>query len=147
MTYFIFNTEGSWDSTTLYLNGTEFPANQLFIELQTTRDYNGNYMRNGLANGGQMTAYVRPQDGSADYAIFPGKIDLECPTHKLTIENETPNFMVEFTRVWIDGEDISNQVVEIQVNIDAVNDQVGAYVIVYKPHFLGADEVATYTLI
>ncbi len=147
MNYFIFNTGGDWDSTTLYNNGQEFLANQLFIELQVNRDFDGGPLRGGIANGGTITAYAEPQDGSPQYAIFPGKIDLEMPTHKLTIDNSSPQFAFEFTQVIFDNVDVTSEVVEIQVNIDAVNNEVSGYIVLFKHHFLSADEVATFNLL
>jgi hypothetical protein len=148
MNYFIFNTGGDWDSTTLYNNGEEFLASKLFLQLNTTRDMDGRPIRGGLSNGGSMTAYVQPQDENAsEFAIFPGKIDLEVPTHKVSVENTSPQFAIEFTRVWLDGEDVTNQVVDLEFNVDAVNNNVSGYVTIYKPHFLAADEVATFNLL
>lgn len=145
--YTLFSTGGDWDSTSLFRDGQEFMAAQLFVSLQTPRDYDGQPIRGGLRNGGEMTAYATPQDTSGDVAIFPGKIDLEFPTHKLTIENQTPNFAIEFTQVFLDERDITAEVIEIQINIDANSNQVEGFIVLYKPHFFGADEVATYTLI
>jgi hypothetical protein len=148
MNYFIFNTGGDWDSTTLYNNGEEFASSKLFIELSTNRDLDGRPIRGGLSNGGSMTAYVLPQgDNPDEYAIFPGKIDIEVPTHKVTIENTSPQFAIEFTRVWLDGNEVTEQVTDIEINVDAVNNQVSGYITVFKPHFLAADEVATYNLL
>lgn len=148
MNYFIFSTGGDWDSTTLYNNGQEFLASKLSIELETARDFDGSPVRGGLSNGGTMTAYALPQDDdSSEFAIFPGKIDLEVPTHKLTIENTSPQFAIEFTRVWLDGVEVTDQVVEISVLVDAANNQVSGSITVYKPHFIAADEVATYNLL
>ena len=148
MTYFIFNTGGDWDSTTLFLNGQEFAASQLIINLQTGRDDFGQPCRGGLGNGGDMTAYVQPQDASqGQYAIFPGRIDLEFPLHKITIENDSPQFAIEFTRVVMDNEDITNRIVDLQVEIDAIADRASAYLSLYRPHLLGADEVASFNLI
>ena len=148
MNYFIFNTGGDWDSTTLYNNGQEFAANKLFIQLNTTRDMDGRPMRGGLRNGGSMTAYVLPQDDNAgEYAIFPGKIDLEVPTHKVTIENTSPQFAIEFTQIWLDGSDVTDQVTDLEVTVDAINNQVSGFVTLFKPHFITADEVATYNLL
>jgi hypothetical protein len=148
MRYFIFNTGGDWDSTTLFLNGEEFLASKLFVDLQTGRDEFGNLVRGGLANGGQMQAYVVPQDdGAPEQAMFPGRIDFEFPTHRITIENESPMFAIEMTSVILDGQDVSNEVTEIQINIDAVNNEVSAYLTLYRPHVFAADEVATYTLL
>lgn len=148
MNYFIFNTEGDWDSTTLYLNGQEFVANQLFIELSTVKDEFGEPVRGGLANGGQMSAYVQPQDSqAAEFAIFPGKIDLEFAMHKVTVENPSPQFAIEFTRVTMDNEDITDKIIDLQINIDAIANQASAYISLYKHHLLGRDEVASFNLI
>jgi hypothetical protein len=148
MRYFIFNTGGDWDSTTLFLNGDEFPADQLYISVQTVRDDFGNYIRGGLANGGEIEAYINPQDPSAGQAaIFPGRIDLEFPTHKVTIENQSPQFAIELTSIVLDGQEVSNEIAEMVVNIDAINNEVSAYLTLYRPHLIAADEVATYTLI
>lgn len=146
--YFIFSTGGDWDSTTLYNNGDECLADQLYLDLKSGRDDYGNLRKGGLSDGGQMTAYVSPQgENGAQVGVFPGKIDLSFPMHKITIENDTPNFMIEFTKVFLDGQDISQQVTDLFVNIDAINNEVKAYVMMYKPHFLGADEVATINLL
>jgi hypothetical protein len=148
MNYFIFNTGGDWDSTTLYNNGEEFQAAKLFIQLTVNRDYNGRPIRGGLRNGGELTAYVLPQDDNAgEFAIFPGKIDLEVPTHKVTIENTSPQFAIEFTRIWLDGNEVTEEVTDIEVTVDAVNNEVSGYITVFKPHFIAADEVATYNLL
>jgi len=146
--YFIFSTRGDWDSTSLYNNGQEFLAGKLYIQLSTSRDLDGSPVRGGLSNGGAMTAYVLPQeDGANEFAIFPGKIDLDVPTHKVTVENTSPQFAIEFTRVWLDGEDVTEQVVDLEVNVDAINNNVSGFITIYKHHFLASDEVATYNLL
>lgn len=147
MNYFIFSTGGDWDSTTLYLDGNEFLASKLFIELGTGRDEFGEPRRGGLRNGGEMSAYVTPQSGDAPYAIFPGKIDLEFPTHRVTIENNSPQFAIEFTQVYLDNEEITDRIMDLQINIDPVENVASAFLTQYKPHFLGADEIASYNLI
>ena len=87
MNYFIFNTGGDWDSTSLYLNGEEFPANRLYLRFETGGTREGDPRKGGLENGGQASCYALPQQsGAGEWAIlFPGKIDLEFPTHKVTI--------------------------------------------------------------
>jgi len=148
MRYFIFSTGGDWDSTTLFLNGDEFPASKLYIELITGRDEFGDLVRGGLGNGGQMSASILPQeDGSYEQAIFPGRIDLEFPTHKVTIENNSPMFAIEMTSVVLDGIDISGEITELQVNIDAIANEVSAFLTVYRPHVFASDEVVTYNLL
>ena len=148
MNYFIFNTGGDWDSTSLYLNGEEFPANRLYLKFETGRDYDGDPRRGGLENGGEASCFALPQQsGAGEWALFPGKIDLEFPTHKVTIQNETPTFAIEMTRVWLDGHDVSNELLDLEIDIDAIENRVSAYLTLFKPHMFGADEIATTTLI
>jgi|GEM_PF-490564 len=146
--YFIFSTGGDWDSTTLYNNADEYLADQLYIEIKSGRDDNGNPTRGGLSNGGNMTAYVSPQGSNGQQvSIFPSRIDLEFPLHKICLFNDTPNFQFEVTRIELDGVDVSNQVVDFLVNIDALKNDVQAYLMMYKHHLLGSDEVATLNLL
>jgi hypothetical protein len=147
MNYFIFNTNGDWESTTLYNNGQEFFANKLVLELNCNRDYDGGPLRGGINNGGTISAYAEPQDGNSQYAIFPGKMDFEVPTHKLEIENTSPQFAFEFTRIILDGVDVTNEVVDIEIDVDAVNNEVSGFITLFKHHFLSANEVATYNLL
>jgi len=148
MRYFIFSTGGDWDSTSLFLNGDNYPASRLYIGLQTQRDAYGNPVRGGVQNGAQIEAFVMPQDADArEQAIFPGRIDLEFPTHKVTISNDSPMFSAELTSITIDGREISDQILEMQINIDSVANEVSAYLMIYKPHTFAADEVATYNLL
>ena len=148
MNYFIFNTGGDWDSTGLYLNGDEFPANRLYLKFETGRDASGDPRKGGVGNGGDATCFVIPQkDGAREWAIFPGRIDLEFPTHKVTIVNETPNFSIEMTAVTLDGQDVSHEILDLEIDIDAIEDRAGAYLTLFKPRLFGADEIATYTLL
>ena len=147
LNYFIFTTNGDWDSTTLYNNGEEFMADELEVQLQAGRDGYGGLTSGGLNQGGDMTAYVVPQGTNQQYGIFPGRLDLEFPTHKVSIVNDNPQFAIEFTQITLDGTDITNHITDLQVTIDAVNNNVQAFLTMYKPHFLSADEVATVTLI
>ena len=148
MNYFIFSTGGDWDTTSLYLNGENFPSNRLFVKFETGRDYDGEPRKGGLSNGGEASASVLPeQTGAGEWAIFPGKIDLEFPTHKVTIENQSPTFAIELTRVWLDEREISDELLDLEIDVDAIQNRVSAYLTLFKPHFFGADEVATYTLL
>ena len=148
MNYFIFSTGGDWDTTSLYLNGENFPSQRLFIQFETGRDLDGEPRRGGITNGGEATALVIPeQSGAGEWAIFPGKIDLEFPTHKVTLENQSPTFAIELTRVWLDDREIGDELLDLQIEIDAIQNRVSAYLTVFKPHLFGADEVATYTLL
>ena len=148
MNNFIFSTGGDWDSTTLYNNGQEVMAAQMFVELTAGRDGYGEPTAGGISAGGEVTAIIRPQDNpDAEIGIFPGRLEMNCPGHTLIIENTHPNFAFEFTRVWHNGQDVTNHVMDIRVDIDALNNNVQAFITLFKPHWIAADEVATYNIL
>jgi len=144
----VFQTGGDWDTTTLSNNGEEVLASQLFIDLKAGRDAYGEPDRGGIFTGGEMTAIIRTQD-QPDIAqgIFPGRIELDFPGHQLQLENTHPTFAFEFTRVWYNGRDVTDKIMDVYVDINAVDNVVQAYITLYKAHWLGSDEVATYTII
>lgn len=144
----VFSTGGDWDSTTLYNNGQEVMASQLFVEMHAGRDDFGNPNRGGVQDGGEIDAIVRPQDNpQTQLGIFPGRLEMNFPGHTLVVENTHPAFAFEFTRIWYNGVDVTNNLVDLLVNIDADQNIVQAYITLYKPHWLSADEVATYNII
>ena len=144
----VFNTGGDWDTTTLFNNGEEVLAAQLFVEMHTGRDGYGEPDRGGVYTGGDITAIIRLQDNpDAEVGIFPGRLEMTFPGHSLILENMHPGFAFEFTRVLYNGRDITNNIVDVYVDINAVNNVVTAYVTLYKAHWLGPDEVATYNII
>ena len=49
--------------------------------------------------------------------------------------------------VWLNGDDITNRVVDIVVDINAVDDFVQAFATVYKSRFLVRDEVITHNIL
>jgi hypothetical protein len=79
--------------------------------------------------------------------IFPGRLEMDFPGHSLIIENTHPMFAFEFTRVNYNGTDVTRNIVDLLVNIDADNNIVQANITLYKAHWLSADEVATYNII
>ena len=144
----IFQTGGDWSSTTLYNNGSEVPAAELFVELRAGRDEYDNPVQGGIYNGTALTAIVRPQDNpSAALDVLPGKLTLTFPGHTVVVENTHPLAAPEATRVWYNGQEITIRVVDVYVDVDAENDTVKAFVSVYKPHWLATDEVITYTIV
>ena len=143
-----FQTGGDWDTTTLTNNGQEVLAAQLFVDLKAGRDAYGEPDRGGVHNGGEMTAIIRPQaDPENSVGIFPGRLEMEFPGHSIQVENTHPTFAFEFTRVWYNGRDVTDAIMDFYVDINAVDNVVQAYVTLYKPHWLGSDEVATYTIL
>ena len=144
----VFNTGGDWDSTTLQNNGVEVLAAQMLVQLTAGRDDYGEPTTGGIGAGGEITAVVRPQDNpGAEIGIFPGRLEMTFPGHSIVIENTHPAFAFEFTRVHHNGADVTHQIMDVYVDIDAINNNVKAYLTVYKHHFLAASEVATYNII
>jgi hypothetical protein len=136
----VFRTGGDWDSTTLHNNGQEVNAAQMFVELHAGE--------RGIAEGGQITAIVRPQDNpQQEFGLFPGRLEMDFPRHNVVIENMHPGFAFEFTRVWFDGQDVTNHIMEIYVDINAVDNIVNAHLTLYRAHWFSSDEVATYNLL
>jgi len=142
-----FRTGGDWDSTTLANNGQEVLANALNVKLTAGRDEGGNPAKGGIQLGGEMTAAIVPQDASEqEIAIFPGRLQLDFPGHEVIVENTNPGFMFEVTRVWYNGADVSNEILDLEVEVNAETNVVRAFIVLFKTHFLGAPEVATYTI-
>jgi len=144
MNNMIFRTGGDWDSTTLFNNNQEVMAAQLFVELRAGRDDFDQPDRGGVNNGGEITAIVRPQDDpEAELGIFPGRLEIDFPGHSIVLENTHPMFEFVFTRVWYNGWDVTNNIVDVYVDVNAVDNVVQAYITLYRAHWFGSDEVAT----
>ena len=148
MTEMIFHTDGDWPSTTLIANGAEVSALQLFVEIRAGRDEFGNPVRGGIYDGTDLTAMGRPQDDPENpLDILPGRLTLEFPGHNVVLENYSPMMDLEATHVWYNGEDVTARVVDLYVDVNAADDVVSAFITVYKPHWIRADEVITYTIV
>lgn len=148
MNHMVFNTGGDWDSTTLFNNNQEVLAAELYVDLKTGRNEYGEPERGGVANSGEAVAYVRPQDDpEREIGIFPGRLEMSFPGHTIIIENTHPTFAFEFTRVWHNGRDVTHNVMEVFVDINAIDNDVKAYITLFKPHWITADEVATYNIL
>jgi hypothetical protein len=144
----VFHTGGDWDSTTLFNNGREVTAAQLFVELRAGRDDFGNPMDGGIFEGADLTAIVRPQDDPEfPYDVLPGRITFEAPGHTIILENYHPHVELDQTRIWHNGQEVTERVVDLYFDINAIDDVVEAFITVYKPHWIRRDEVITYTLL
>ncbi len=143
-----FQTGGDWANTTLYNNGVEVPAAQLFVELRAGRDEWDNPVQGGIYDGTDLTAIVRPQDSPDEaWDILPGRLTLTFPGHTVVLENYHPMVDLDATRVWYNNQEITNRVVDVYIDVNALEDAVKAYVTVYKPHWIATDEVITYTIV
>jgi hypothetical protein len=148
MNELVFKTGGTWETTTLFNRGMEVATAQLFIELRAGRDEFGDPIQGGIFEGAELTALVRPADDPmAPWDIFPGRVTMEFPGYQLIVENFHPGVYLEDTRVFMNGENITSRVIDLYVDINAVDDVVSAYVTVYKSHFFRRDEVITHTIV
>ena len=143
-----FRTGGDWDSTSLYNNGLEVPAAQLFVELRAGRDEYGEVTGDGIWDGADLTALVRPaQDPDSPFDILPGRVEMQFPGHTVVVENAHPLVELSNTRVYYNGEEITNRVVDVYVDINAQDNVVQAFVSVYKTRWFRSDELITYTIV
>ncbi|GAB4455458.1 MAG: hypothetical protein OHK0029_11610 [Armatimonadaceae bacterium] len=144
----VFRTNGTWDGTTLFNNGMEVMAAQLFVELRAGRDEWGEPVDGGIFEGAELTALVRPQDDPYDpWDIFPGRVTLSFPGYHIVIENYHPAVYLQNTRVFLNDENISERVIDVYVDVNALDDVVSAYITVYKNNWFRRDEVITHTIV
>jgi hypothetical protein len=144
----IFHTDGDWPSTTLFCNGEEVPAVQLYVEIRAGRDEFGNPERGGIYDGTELTALVRPQDDPDNPVdILPGRLTLEFPGHNIVVENAHPLVELDETQVWYNGENVTRRIVDLYVDVNAADDVVKAFITIYKAHWVRADEVITYNIV
>jgi hypothetical protein len=143
-----FRTGGDWDSTTLFNNGVEVPAAQLFVELRAGRDDWGNPTDGGIFEGADLTAIIRPaEDPMNPFDILPGRLTMDFPGYQIVLENFHPGVYLEQTHIFMNGDNITDRVVDLYVDINAADDVVAAWVSVYRNRFLFRDEVVTHTII
>lgn len=143
-----FQTGGDWASTTLYNNGAEVPAAQLFVELRAGRDAWNNPVQGGIYEGTALDAFVRPQSSPDEaFDILPGRLTLTFPGHSIVLENYHPLVVPDSTRVWYNGQDVTDRIVDVYVDVNALTDSVQAFVTIYKSHWIAADEAITYTIV
>lgn len=148
MTDLVFRTQGDWDSTTLFEGGVEVLADRMLIELRSGRDGNGDPINGGLRNGGEFTAYVAPSESpDQPWDIFPGRISMEFPDYQVILENTHPEGDLNYLKVWMNGEEIGNRVIDLVVDIDAPGDSASAFVTVFKNHLFVRDEIITHTIL
>jgi hypothetical protein len=142
-----FRTEGDWPSTTLYSGSEEVAAVQLYLRLEAGREENGEPAAGGILLGGQLSAFVRPAEAPEETIdVFPGRLELQFPGHTILVENLHPNADFLHTRVWYNRREVTRNVLEVFVDINAAEDSVRAFVTLYRARWWTTDEVATYTI-
>lgn len=148
MNNMVLTTGGDWPTTSLHNNNEEIAAAQLFVELVAGRDEFGDPERGGIQLGGEMTAIVRPADNpEQEVGIFPGRLEMNFTGHTLVIENTHPMFAFELTRVWYNGQEVTNDVMDIHVDFNYPENNVKAFIVLFKSKWFGSDEVATFNIL
>ena len=144
----VFRTGGDWDSTTLFNNGFEVAAAQLFVELRAGRDEWDEPTRGGIYEGCDLSALVRPQDTPEDpFDILPGRLTLLFPNGEVILENPHPGVSLDQTQVYLNNENITDRIVDLYVDINAVDDVVSAWLTTVKSRFFRRDEIITHTFL
>ena len=72
---------------------------------------------------------------------------MDFPGYNIVLENTHPAVELEDTRILLNGENVTDRIVDMVVDINAVDDVVSAYITVYKNHWFRRDEVITHTII
>ncbi len=148
MNHLVFQTGGDWNSTSLFNHGEEVLAVQLFIELRCGRDDFGDPADGGVELGGELTAIIRTQQNPGlAQTVLPARIEIVFPGHHVILENPHPRGDVEYTQLFYNGRNITQRVIDFYLDINAADDVVEGYVTLFKPHWLTADEVATYSFV
>lgn len=148
MTDLVFRTEGDWDSTTLFEGGVEVHADRLYVELRAGRDDYGDPIGGGLRDGADFTAYVSPSENPGQpWDIFPGRLTLTFPESEVILENTHPECDLNYLHIWLNGEEVSNRIIDLVVDINAPEDSASAFITVFKNHLFTRDEVITNTLL
>lgn len=144
----VFRTDGTWDGTTLHNNGYEVPAAQLYLELRAGRDEWDEPVDGGIEVGADLTALVRPaEDPHAPFDLLPGRVTLAFPGGSVVLENLHPGVDPRHTRVFFNGDDVTDRVVDLVVDINAVDNVTDAWLSLYRNRWFRRDEVVTHALI
>jgi len=122
---FAFSTAGDWDSVAVLAGGVEWDAaRRFFVELKTFDENDGD---GGIDEGGTLTAevtYIDPNDPESlvTAPIFPGRFSVTAlGKPEIVIENIDPDFEFLQTKVWMDGLDITDRIVSMKFDINALD--------------------------
>ncbi len=137
----VFSTQGSWDTTTLFNNGEEIFASRLFLQFRQARNWLGS------DKGGEMEAIIRSDDSGEEVGIFPGSIEIQVPNHSVLIQNRDPHFAFEETKIWYQEIEVTPTVAEFSIEVDSDQNVVQAYISLFQGKGLGSTESETFTIL
>lgn len=143
MNSLVFETQGTWDTTTLFNNtDEEVLADRLFVSLRRARGWLGN------DRGGELTAYVILQDSpDQEHGIFPGSLEIRVPRHNLLIVNRDPHFAFENTQIYYQEIEVTMSIAELYLEIDPDQNIVQCYMSLFQGHGIGSGNAETFTLL
>jgi len=141
-----FTTQGSWETTTLTRNGEQVAARAIYLKL-TSVDFNEG--DDGGTDSGIIVDEARvviprvSQDevddaidrGNFDLAyslcsdedIFPGLIEFITPSTAFRVELTDPTMNSDNFRFFMEGIDITDDICEVEFNIDSINNTVSGW--------------------
>lgn len=144
-------TLGDWESTTLHQdwgNGfKEVPAARFYLRLRASRDEEGEIVGGGIRAQGEVEAVITPLDEEGEpkpearIAMLPGRIEMQLQTERVIVENLHPDSIWAATRVWINDQDRTGDIVDLLVEFDYPEDRRLASYAVFKKRLFGANEV------
>ncbi len=101
----------------------------------------------GISLGGEIQAWLRPQDCLDDeIPIFPGSIRFTTPLGELVLENKSPDLDFADTLVFWNGVEITNNILDVRIDVNAVDNIVESEIKIYEPRILVEDEIHSVSL-
>ena len=113
----------SANAGTAYVQGWEFSYSQQFTFLP------------GLLKGLALSANYTTIDTHGEFG-----------DSNVVIENNNPAGDFDDTRVWYNGIEVTDQVVEVAYDVNPAEDYITGYIRLFKGKLLGRDEISTFTL-
>lgn len=147
---FLYQTRDNlWDETRLLdMNrpgdDKQVDASRLYVHLTCdTR---------GIDGGGDLELYLCPADDpNTGFGILPGRLEIdivhgEFGDSNIVIENNNPAGDFADTRLWYNGIEVTEQVVELAYDVNPAENYITGFIRLFKGRLLGRDEVSTFTL-
>ncbi len=147
---YLFITDKTWDGTNLYNHGEEVPAAQLFLHYRVERNVFDRI------DGGGAEAFVVPMyvNGDGDQVIlprqgiFPGILDIQISGVSgqgvgtdIRVECNSPFFTFEDTRVFYEGVEVTETIVELFLDINYPDNVVQGFISFFKSSRFRPDEI------